>query len=78
MTKKLYKVKGMHCTSCPLVIESDLEDAGITAKCNYARATLEVEYDDEKTTAETVVKTVQASGYTIEMLSEKIMSNNVK
>lgn len=69
MTKKLYKVKGMHCTSCPLVIESDLEDVGVNARCNYAHATLEVEYDDKKTTEETIIKTVQASGYTIEILS---------
>ncbi|MBI5621120.1 cation transporter [Candidatus Gottesmanbacteria bacterium] len=63
MVKKSYKVLGMHCTSCPLLIESDLEDIGVKASCNYAKETLEVEYDEKKISEETVRKTVQSSGY---------------
>lgn len=63
MTKKSYKIKGMHCTSCPLVIESDLEDAGVKASCHYARQTLDVEYD-ELTLDETKIRAVvQHAGY---------------
>ena len=65
MTKKSYKVFGMHCTSCPLVIESDLEDAGIKASCNYARSTLDVEYDESYMTKETIEKVVNTSGYAL-------------
>ena len=45
--KKTYKVKGMDCASCAMVIESDLEDAGIKCKCDFAKETLEVELDHE-------------------------------
>lgn len=63
MTKKSYKVLDMHCTSCALVIESDLADAGIKASCSYARQTLDVEYDEAKVTEKTVQSIVRASGY---------------
>ena len=49
--KKTYQVKNMHCASCAALIESDLEDAGITAQCSYAKQTLEVTHPhsiDEK------------------------------
>lgn len=65
MTKKSYKVKGMHCTSCPLLIESDLEDIGVKASCNYAKESLEVEFDEKKVSVEKIVKTVQSCGYDI-------------
>ncbi len=65
MTKKTYKIKGMHCTSCALVIEGDLEDAGVRARCSYAKETLEVEYDP-KTVAEDTIETVVAkAGYSV-------------
>ena len=63
MTKKSYKVLGMHCTSCPLIIESDLEDVGIKASCNYARATLDVEYDESLVSDDKIREVVRASGY---------------
>lgn len=63
MIKKSYKVTGMHCPSCPLVIESDLEDAGVKASCNYARQTLDVEYDESCVSDEKITEVVRASGY---------------
>jgi len=65
MTKKTFNVQGMHCTSCALMIESDLEDAGIKARCNYAKQTLEVEFDEEKIDEEKIKEIVVAAGYTI-------------
>lgn len=63
MIRKSYKVKGMHCPSCALVIESDLEDAGVKARCNYARETLEVEYDQSRVLDEKIIDVVKTSGY---------------
>jgi copper chaperone CopZ len=62
MTKKVYKIKGMNCPSCASMIELDLEDAGIKAKCSYPNSSLEVEgkYDSKK-----VIETVKKSGYSI-------------
>lgn len=65
MTKKTYKVDGMHCTSCALIIESDLEDAGVKARCNYAKETLEVEYDEKKMTEKKISEVVVKAGYLI-------------
>ena len=65
MIKKTFHVEGMHCTSCALMIESDLEDAGVTAKCNYAKQTVEVAFDEKKITEKTIVDIVAKAGYNI-------------
>jgi copper chaperone CopZ len=43
LTKK-YKVEGMHCVSCAMLIESELEDANLVdeATCVYATSELSV------------------------------------
>lgn len=65
MAKKIFKISGMHCTSCAMNIEWDLEDQGLTAKCDYAKQTLEVEIDaDDK--AKLVQTTIEKLGYKIE------------
>lgn len=63
MTKKIFKVEGMHCTSCAMVIESDLEDAGVKAKCSYAKQTLEAEFDEKKVTVSKIAEVVKNAGY---------------
>lgn len=63
MTKKIFKIKGMHCASCASMIELDLEDAGIKSVCNFAKETLEVEDNDN---SKKVVEIVKKSGYSID------------
>ncbi len=65
MIKKTFKVHGMHCTSCALMIESDLEDAGVKAHCNYAKETLEVEFDEKKISEKKISEVVSQAGYQI-------------
>ncbi|OGG35412.1 hypothetical protein A2363_04370 [Candidatus Gottesmanbacteria bacterium RIFOXYB1_FULL_47_11] len=65
MTKKTFKIDGMHCTSCALMIESDLEDAGVKAICSYAKQTLEVEFDEKKIREQAVKDVVVKAGYQI-------------
>lgn len=65
MKKKIYKVEGMHCTSCAVVIESDLEDAGVKATCSYAKQTLNVEFDENKVSEKKIEEVVAGAGYTI-------------
>lgn len=65
--KKLYKVFGMHCTSCAMNIEWELEDKGLKAKCDYAKQVLEVEFDLDKETE--IKKTITGLGYTLEEFS---------
>lgn len=63
MTKKTYKVLGMHCTSCPLLIEGELEDIGVKSSCSYAKARLDVEYDGSGVTEEKIRQTIKSAGY---------------
>lgn len=53
----------MNCSSCASMIELDLEDAGIKAKCSYPKSTLEVEGDGNFVN---IKKVVEKSGYKIE------------
>ncbi len=65
MIKKIYKVSGMHCTSCALNIEWELEDKGVAAKCDYALEVLEIEKSDENISEEEIKSTVAKLGYTL-------------
>jgi len=65
MMKKTFKIEGMHCTSCALLIESDLEDAGVKACCSYAKQTLTIEFDEKKIGEKKITAVVVAAGYRI-------------
>ncbi len=59
---KFYAIKGIDCESCAKMIELDLEDNGISAKCSYSKSELEVstEHDSKK-----VIEIVSKAGYTV-------------
>lgn len=63
--RKKLKIEGMHCTSCALVINMDLEDLeGIKkAQISYAKQEAEIEFDSEKVTMEVIIETIRKSGY---------------
>lgn len=65
MTKKTFKVEGMHCASCAMIIESDLEDAGVKATCSYAKQTLVAEFDEKKVSETKITDVVKKAGYTL-------------
>ncbi len=69
MTYKTYKIKGMDCDACAKMIELDLEDLGVTARCNYTDQLLEVEFDKEMVSEKKIADTLDKSGY---KLSPKI------
>jgi copper chaperone CopZ len=61
MKNKTYQIEGMDCPSCAMLIESDLEDAGIKAKVSYAKCELCLisESADEKK----IQEVVETAGY---------------
>lgn len=61
-TKTIYKIDGMHCTSCAMLIEGELEDRGITGACSYAKGVVEVQGDPDK---KLVKDAIEAAGYTL-------------
>ncbi len=65
MIKKKLKIKGMHCSSCAMNIDFDLEDLeGIkSVKTSYARQECEVEFEEEKVKLEVIIQTIEKTGY---------------
>lgn len=63
--KKIYKISGMHCVSCAMLIEGELEDRGIVGTCSYAKGIVEVE-DTGAVRDETVKEAVEAAGYSLQ------------
>lgn len=55
----------MHCTSCAMNIDFDLEDIeGVkSAKTNYAKQVCVVEYDEKKVGEEELMKSIKKTGY---------------
>lgn len=64
-TKRAYKIKGMHCPSCAMLIEGELEDAGINGTCSYTEQTVEVTGVLEADIDEKVRKAVESAGYSL-------------
>lgn len=56
----------MHCTSCAVNIDLDLEDIpGVKeSNTNYARQVSEVTFDDTVVTSEDIMSAIAKSGYT--------------
>lgn len=71
MKKIKLKIDGMHCTSCAMNIDFDLEDLeGIkSAKTSYAKQESEVEFDEEKVDVEVVLKSIEKTGYKAQLIS---------
>lgn len=56
----------MHCTSCALTIDMDLEDLdGVKeVKTSYAKMETEIEFDPKKVNEEKLLETIKKAGYT--------------
>ena len=55
----------MHCTSCALTIDGDLEDSGLvkSSKTNYAKSQTEVEFEPGKITEKEILAVIKKAGY---------------
>lgn len=60
-----FSLSGIHCNSCTMLIENDLEDLeGVfESQANYASATARVVYDPGKLKVEDLLASIQKSGY---------------
>lgn len=67
MAQKQYKLKinGMHCTSCSLLIDGDLEDTEgvVSATTHYAKQETRVAFEEEKITLDKIIEVVRNAGY---------------
>lgn len=61
----IFKIDGMHCTSCSLNIDGELEDLDgvISAQTSYAKATTKVTFDAEVVNPKKIQQVVEDLGY---------------
>jgi len=71
IVKKKLNISGMHCTSCSLNIDFDLEDLeGIkSSKTSYAKQVTEVEFDEDKIELSKVLEQIKKTGYQAKLQS---------
>lgn len=71
MSKLKFKIDGMHCSSCAMSIDMDLEDLKgiLSAKTNYAKSETEVEFDESKVNTKDIVETIKNTGYNANLAS---------
>lgn len=63
--KKKFKITGMHCSSCAMTIDMDLEEIeGVKGvKTSYAKQETEVEFDPDKVSDDLIAAAIKKSGY---------------
>lgn len=68
--KKKFRITDMHCSSCALTIDMDLEDLDGVKQSNtsYAKGETEVEFDPKKISEELLLKTIKNSGYSAQAI----------
>jgi copper chaperone CopZ len=63
-----FNVKGMHCTSCEMLITDSLSEmAGIKkAEASHKKGVVKVEFDESKVKAPDIKKIIAAEGYEVQ------------
>jgi copper chaperone CopZ len=63
----VFKIDGMHCTSCSMNIDGELEDVDgvIEAKTSYAKAKTEIVYDPTKVKIEKLKQVIESLEYSV-------------
>ncbi len=58
-------IQGMHCTSCAMNIDGELEDTDgvVSSNTNYAKQQTEVEFDEEKINQAKIIEIIKTAGY---------------
>lgn len=65
MTKQRLAIKGMHCGSCAMNIDEELEelDGVDEAKTSYRRQATEVVFDETRTNLDVIQDAIRRLGY---------------
>ncbi|MBU0615642.1 MAG: cation transporter [Nanoarchaeota archaeon] len=63
-----FKTKGMHCTSCEMLVKDALMDIdGVKkVKASFKDSIVDVDFDAAKVSAEKIAKTIEKEGYKVE------------
>ena len=70
MVKKTFRVEGMHCSNCPMVVESIEDDLpGIKqVSASYQKGQMVVEFDERLVSEAEILSAVEKKGYHAEKL----------
>lgn len=66
-TKAVFKLSGLHCSSCGLSIDNALEevDGVMQSATSYAKAESVIYFDPDRTDLKSLKKTIQKAGYQV-------------
>lgn len=66
------KIQDMHCTSCAMNIDGELEDTEgvLSSSTNYAKSLTQVEFDEGKVSADKLLETVKRAGYNANVMDK--------
>ena len=69
MIKKTFKILDMHCTNCPMILESMEDDLpGVKQiSASYAKGTMVVEFDEKVLDVEQILAAIKKKGYQAEI-----------
>ena len=67
MHTETYKIKGMHCASCAVIIENEFKKAdGVElAEANYGNESVKVSFDETKIKPDELSKKIEHLGYSL-------------
>lgn len=65
MKKVVLQVEGMSCQHCVISIEGALKEIGAAGKVDLGSNTVDVTYDEDKITIETVKEAIEEQGYEV-------------
>ena len=65
MQKKTFKILDMHCTNCPMILESIEDDLpGVKQiSASYVKGTMVVEFDEKVLGVEQILAAIEKKGY---------------
>jgi copper chaperone CopZ len=70
MVKNTYRVEGMHCSNCPMIVESIEDDLpGIKqVSASYQKGQMVVEFDESLVSEAEILSAVEKKGYHAEKM----------
>lgn len=71
MSNATFKITGMHCSSCSMLVTMNLEDLpGVSSvDCDHATGKTVVQFDDSLSTIASLRSAITDAGYDVESIS---------
>jgi len=66
MQQSNFKIKGMHCKSCEVLITEFLDEVGVKASVDYKKGEVIVTFDENKIKLDKIKEIIKENGYSSE------------